>query len=319
MRLQSLRRQVARPKPDWADRVVLAAVARLLPGPRAAAPDRDTGNSAGRAPAPGREETDRPGLAGTAAGSGPGARAGGAAGAAEPALGLAAHPGASCPAGDTGRGRGRSARSWPPPGSGPRRGGRRRPGGRSGRPGRPAAWPVTSCPSIPCCGSACPSCSCWSSGPGPCTSWASPRIRPGPGPPGRPQPPDGPRRARQRVQVLDPRPGQQVHHGIWCRVRRDRRAGHPDAGPVAARHRATPSGDTAARSTPVAAMSWLFCQPPAFGRSRRPARRPHAGVAFPCAGEVRAPAGLTPIRVSGTGRGFGAVQVPAAPGERDSR
>jgi len=35
-------RQVARPKPDWADRAVSAAVARLLPG-SAAAPDREAG------------------------------------------------------------------------------------------------------------------------------------------------------------------------------------------------------------------------------------------------------------------------------------
>ncbi len=49
-----LRRQVARPGPDWADRGVLAALARL-PG-RLRSPDRDTRNLAGLAPAPGAEE-----------------------------------------------------------------------------------------------------------------------------------------------------------------------------------------------------------------------------------------------------------------------
>ena len=37
-----LRRQVASPKPDWADRGVLAALAQLLPGAPAGSPDRDT-------------------------------------------------------------------------------------------------------------------------------------------------------------------------------------------------------------------------------------------------------------------------------------
>jgi putative transposase len=64
-----LRRQVARPKPDWADRAEIAARARLLPRhlriQRIVTPD-----PARLAPAPGQEEMDLPGHHRTPAGPG---------------------------------------------------------------------------------------------------------------------------------------------------------------------------------------------------------------------------------------------------------
>ena len=87
-----LRRQVARPKPDWVGRAVIAAFGQAAAQVAAAEPDRDTGHRAGLAPAPGQEEMDLRGHAGTAAGPGRSAGARGAADAAEAAMGLPADP-----------------------------------------------------------------------------------------------------------------------------------------------------------------------------------------------------------------------------------
>jgi hypothetical protein len=62
-----LRRQVARPKPDWADRAVIAAPGTAAAIVRPAAPDRDPGHPAGLAPAAGQERMVLPERCGTPA------------------------------------------------------------------------------------------------------------------------------------------------------------------------------------------------------------------------------------------------------------
>ena len=83
-----LRRQVARPKPDSADRAALAALARLLPGHLRLHRIVTAGTLVAWLLRLIKKKWTYPGHAGTSTGPGRGARAGWAAGAAEPALGL---------------------------------------------------------------------------------------------------------------------------------------------------------------------------------------------------------------------------------------
>ena len=88
-----LRRQVACPKPDWADRAVRAALdAAAAPAPSDTA-DRDAGHPARLAPAPGQQEMHLPECRRTPAGPGGDPSADPAAGQAEPSPGTPPHPG----------------------------------------------------------------------------------------------------------------------------------------------------------------------------------------------------------------------------------
>ena len=153
-----LRRQIALPKPDWADRAMIAALTRLLPRElrlhrivtpatllawhrRLTKKKWTYPNASGRPPVPEeiRELVRR--LARQNRGGG-----------------IAASKVSSSASGTTSA-RERSAGSWPPPGSRPRRAGRHPPGGSSWPLRRPGSWRAISCMLTPCFSSACTSCS----------------------------------------------------------------------------------------------------------------------------------------------------------------
>jgi putative transposase len=101
-----LRRQVSRPRVDWADRAVLAGLARLLPRPTWHGLFVGPATAAGLAARPGPTPLELPAPAWPPGAGGRASRAGAAAGQGEPDLGLPSHPRRAVPPGLQGQDRG---------------------------------------------------------------------------------------------------------------------------------------------------------------------------------------------------------------------
>ena len=153
--LAVLRRQITRPKPDWADRAMPAALARLLPAHlrmrRIVAPGTLLAWHRRLA----KRKWTYPNAAGRPRIPRGSPRARRAAGPAEPALGIPAIQGEL-----TGLGhRAGEGTIRLPPGSSPHRAGRHRPAGSSWPPRPRGSWHAISCTWTPC---SCDGCTCCS-------------------------------------------------------------------------------------------------------------------------------------------------------------